>query len=161
MPIEFSMKAREVSSQAPDSMVLEQFALRAENRSIFDVTYESVKSFVDTLTPADQAVFLKEFSLSTADMNDRAKAAEAINEAMAKRFEADLPATSGVVEKELIRAMAKMLKGEAESITLEGKNQNDLTMVQIQNALQESSTMSEEEAKKFMDDKFKIEVETH
>ncbi len=161
MPIEFSMKAKEVSSQAPDSMVLEEFALRTENRSISDVTYESVKSFVSTLSAGDQAVFLKEFSLSPADMNDRAKATKAINDAMAKRFEADLPSTPGVVEKELIRAMAKMLKGEAESITLEGKNQNNLTMVQIQNALQQSSTMSEEEAKKFMDDKFRIEVETH
>lgn len=161
MPIEFSMSAREVSSQAPDSMVLEQFALSAENRSIFDVTYESVKSFVSTLSAADQEVFLKEFSLRPADMNDRAKASKVINETMAKRFEADLPNTPGVVEKELIRAMAKMLKGEAESITLEGKNQNDLTMVQIQNALQQSATMSEEEAKKFMNDKFRIEVETH
>lgn len=159
MPIEFSMKAKEVSSQAPDSMVLERFALRAENRSITDVTYESVKSFVDTLSPSDQAVFLKEFSLTAAQMNDRPKAAKAINEAMAKRFEADLSSTPGVVEKELIRAIAKMLKGEADSITLEGKNQNDLTMVQIQNALQQSATMSEEEAKKFMDDKFRIEVE--
>lgn len=158
MPIEFSMKAKEVSSSAPDSMILEQFALRAENRSISDVTYESVKSFVDSLPLSDQGVFLKEFGLSPEDMKDRKKASSAINTAMAKRFESDLSSTSGVVEKELIRAMVQMLKGEAESITLEGKNQNDLTMVQIQNALQQSAAMSEEEAKKFMEDKFKIEV---
>lgn len=161
MPIEFTMKARDVSSQAPDSMILETFALHAENRSISDVTYESVKSFVDTLSTTDQAVFLKEFGLSPEDMKDRKKAAAAINTAIAKRFESDLPSTSGVVEKELIRAMIQMLKGDEDMISLEGKNQNNLTMVQIQNALQQSSTMSEEEAKKFMDDKFKIEVKAH
>lgn len=158
MPIEFSMKAKEVSSTAPDSMILEKFALRAENRAISDVTYESVKSFLDTLPVADQEVFLKEFGLSKGQMNDRQKASIAINASIAKRFESDLSATSGVVEKELIRAMIEMLKGEAEAITLEGKNQNNLTMTQIQNALQQSSTMSEDAAKKFMDDKFKIEV---
>lgn len=161
MPIEFTMKARDVSSQAPDSMILETFALHAENRSISDVTYESVKSFVDTLSTTDQAVFLKEFGLSPEDMKDRKKAAAAINTAIAKRFESDLPSTSGVVEKELIRAMIQMLKGDEDMISLEGKNQNNLTMVQIQNALQQSSTMSEDEAKKFMDDKFKIEVKAH
>lgn len=158
MPIEFSMKAKEVSSTAPDSMILEKFALRAENRAISDVTYESVKSFLDTLPVADQEVFLKEFGLSKGQMDDRQKASIAINASIAKRFESDLSATSGVVEKELIRAMIEMLKGEAEAITLEGKNQNNLTMTQIQNALQQSSTMSEDAAKKFMDDKFKIEV---
>lgn len=158
MPIEFSMKAKELSSQAPDSMVLEQFALRVENRSIADVTYESVKSFVDALSPADQAVFLKEFSLTPAQMNDRPKAAKAINTAIAKRFEADVPNTQGIVEKELIRAMIQILKGDATEIVLEGENQKELTMVQVQNALQQSATMSDEEAKKFMDDKFKIEV---
>ena len=91
-------------------------------------------------------------------MNNRQKASVAINNAIAKRFEADLPMTPGIVEKELIRAMVKMLKGETDTIILEGKNQNDLTMVKIQNALQQSSSMSEEAAKKFMDDKFKIEV---
>lgn len=161
MPIEFSMKAKEVSSQAPDSMVLEQFALSAENRSIADVTYESVQSFAATLSSADQEVFLKEFSLKPADMNDRVKASKAINEAIAKRFEADLPNTSGVVEKDMIRAMIQMLKGEAKKIALEGKNQKELTMVEIQSALLQSSSMSDEEAKKFMDDKFKIKVETY
>ena len=43
------MSAREVSSSAPDSMILDEFALSIENRSIGDVTYESVKSFVDSL----------------------------------------------------------------------------------------------------------------
>ena len=158
MPIEFSMSAREVSSSAPDSMILDEFALSIENRSIGDVTYESVKSFVDSLKEDEKGIFLKEFALTPTDMNNRQKASVAINNAIAKRFEADLPMTPGVVEKELIRAMVKMLKGETDTIILEGKNQNDLTMVKIQNALQQSSSMSEEAAKKFMDDKFKIEV---
>lgn len=159
MPLEFSMNAREVSSSAPDSMILEEFSLTLENRAISDVTYESVKNFTDTLQKDDKAVFLKEFALTPADMNDKAKAARAINTAIAKRFEADLPNTSGVVEKDLIRAMIQMLKGEIEKITLEGENKNNLPMVQIQNALQQSSTMNDTEARKFMEDKFKIEVE--
>ncbi|MFZ2891234.1 hypothetical protein [Sulfuricurvum sp.] len=158
MPLEFSMSARDVSSSAPDSMILEEFALSMENRAIGDVTYESVKSFVDSLQEEEKGIFLKEFALTPADMSDRKKASVAINNAIAKRFEADLPATSGIVEKELIRAMVKMLKGQTDTIVLEGKNQNDLTMVKIQSALQQSSTMSEEEAAKYMSDKFKIEV---
>ncbi|WP_310440365.1 hypothetical protein [Sulfuricurvum sp.] len=159
MPLEFSMSARDVSSQAPDSMILEEFSLTLENRAISDVTYESVKSFTDTLQKEDKAIFLKEFALTPADMNDRKKASSAINAAIAKRFESDLPNTPGVVEKDLIRAMIQMLKGEIEEITLEGKNKNNLTMVQIQNALQQSSAMKDIEARKFMEDKFKIEVE--
>ena len=158
MPLEFSMSARDVSSSAPDSMILEEFALSMENRAIGDVTYESVKSFVDSLQEEEKGIFLKEFALTPVDMNDRKKASIAINNAIAKRFEADLPTTSGIVEKELIRAMVKMLKGQTDTIVLEGKNQNDLTMVKIQSALQQSSTMSEEEAAKYMEDKFKIEV---
>lgn len=160
MPLEFSMKAREISSEAPDSMILERFALHAENKAISDVTYESVKSFVDTLNTEEKGLFLKEFGLTPAQINDRAKASKAINDAIAKRFESDLPSTSGIVEKELIRAMIEMLKGEADTISLEGKNKNDLTMVQIQEVLQKSSTMSEAEAKKYMDDKFQLEVTT-
>lgn len=161
MPIEFSMSAREVSSQTPDGMILEEFALTLENRAISDVTYESVKAFTDTLQNDEKGLFLKEFALSAADMNDKEKASKAINAAIAKRFEADLPNTSGVVEKDMIRAMIQMLKGEATEIALEGKNQKDLTMVQIQNALMQSSSMSDEEARKFMDDKFKLEVESN
>lgn len=159
MPLEFSMRARDVSSQAPDAMILEEFTLTLENRAISDVTYESVKSFTDTLQKDDKAIFLKEFALTPADMNDRKKASSAINAAIAKRFESDLPNTPGVVEKDLIRAMIQMLKGEIEEISLEGENQNNLSMVQIQNALQQSSTMKDSEARKFMEDKFKIEVE--
>ena len=159
MPLEFSMNARDVSSSAPDSMILEEFSLTLENRAISDVTYESVKSFTDTLQKDDKATFLKEFALTPAELNDRKKASLAINTAIAKRFESDLPNTPGVVEKDLIRAMIQMLKGEVDEITLEGENKNDLSMVQIQNALLQSSTMSDEEARKFMDDKFKIEVE--
>lgn len=159
MPLEFSMSAREVSSAAPDSMILEEFALTVENRAISDVTYESVKSFTDTLQKEEQTIFLKEFSLSPSSLNDKEKASIAINAAIAKRFEADLPNTPGVVEKDLIRAMIQMLKGEVDEITLQGKNQKELSMVQIQNALLQSSTMSDEEARKFMDDKFKLEIE--
>lgn len=160
MPMEFSMSAREISSAAPDSMILEEFALKVENRAISDVTYESVKSFTDTLQKEEQAIFLKEFALSPSELNDKEKASKAINAAIAKRFEADVPNTPGVVEKDLIRAMIQMLKGEIEEITLEGKNQKELSMVQIQNALLQSSTMSDEEARKFMDDKFKLEIES-
>lgn len=160
MPLEFSMMARNVSSAAPDSMLLDHFALSIENRAISDVTYESVKSFTDTLQPAEKAIFLKEFALSPADMNDKEKASMAINTAIAKRFEADLPNISGVIEKDLIRAMIQMLKGEKSEIVLEGENKNDLTMAQIQNALQQSSAMGDDEARKFMEDKFKIEVES-
>lgn len=158
MPLEFSMSARDVSSSAPDSMILDNFALTIENRAISDVTYESVKSFVDTLKEEEKGIFLKEFALSSQEMNDRKKASDAINNAIAKRFEADLPTTPGIVEKELTRAIIKMLKGQTDTIVLEGKNQNDLTMVRIQNALQQSSTMSEAEAEKYMADKFKIDV---
>jgi hypothetical protein len=160
MPIEFSMSARDVSSQSPDSMILENFALTLENRAISDVTYESVKTFVDALPKEDKAIFLKEFSLLPSDMDDKGKASKAINAAIAKRFEADLPNTSGVVEKDMIRAMIQMLKGEATEIALEGKNKKDLTMAQIQNVLLQSSSMSDEEARKFMDDKFRLSVET-
>ena len=159
MPLEFSMSAHEVSSTAPDSMILEKFALGIENRAISDITYESVKSFADTLGEEEKAIFLKEFSLTSSDMNERKKASIAINNAIAKRFEADLSTTSGMVEKELIGAMIKMLKGEIETIVLEGKNKNDLTMIQVQDALRQSSTMTAPEAEKYMADKFKIEVE--
>jgi hypothetical protein len=160
MPFEFSMSAREVSSQTPDSMILDHFALTLENRAISDVTYGSVKSFVDTLPKEDKGLFLKEFGLNLSEMNDKEKAAKAINGAIAKRFEADLVNTSGVVEKDLIRTMIQMLKGEIDEITLSGKNQKELSMVQIQNALVQSAAMSDDKARTFMEDKFKIEVES-
>lgn len=159
MPLEFSMSAREVSSQAPDSMILEHFALTLENRAISDVTYASVKSFVDTLPKEDKGLFLKEFGMSHAELDDKKKAAQVINRAIAKRFEADLANTSGVVEKDMIRAMIQMLKGEVTEITLSGKNQKELSMVEIQNALVQSADMSDDKARTFMEDKFKIEVE--
>lgn len=160
MPLEFSMSARDVSNGSPDSMILEHFALVMENRAISDVTYASVKNFADTLPQEDKALFLKEFSLTPDDMNDKEKAAVSINTAIAKRFEADLPNTQGIVEKELVRSMIQMLKGKADEITLSGENQKDMTIIQIQNALQQSIAMGDEEARKFMDDKFRIEVET-
>jgi hypothetical protein len=159
MPLEFSMRARNVSSETPDTMILERFALTVENRAISDVTYESIKSFTDTLSNEEKSIFLKEFSLTPTELNDKEKGSRAINTAIAKRFEADLPNTQGVVEKDLIRAMIQMLKGEIDQITLVGKNQKELTMVQIQNALLQSSSMNDEEARKFMEDKFKIKVE--
>lgn len=161
MPIEFSMEAREISSAKPDSMILEHFALNAENKAISDVTYESVKSFLDTLHPSEQGAFLKEFSLIPTDMKDKKKASRAINNAIAKRFESDLKLTQGSIEKELIRAMMKILQGTASEVTLAGENQNDLTIAQVQNALVQSSAMNEENAQKFMGDKFKLEVETN
>lgn len=159
MPLEFSMSAREISSQTPDSMILEYFTLTLTNRAISEVTYESVKSFTDTLQKEEKALFLKEFSLAPLDMNDKEKAAIAINKAIAKRFEADLSNTQGVVEKDLIRAMIQMLKGEIDEISLSGKNQKEMSMVQVQNALLQSLSMSDDKARKFMDDKFRIEVE--
>lgn len=159
MPIRFSMEARDVSSIAPDSMVLDHFSLSAKNRSLSDVTYESVKSFVDLLKPEEKGVFLKEFGLTAADMANKEKASAAINAAMAKRFEADLAVTRGAVEKELILAIIAVLKGEASEIVLEGKNQKDLTLAQVQDALSRSSMMSEEAAQKFMNEKFTIHIE--
>lgn len=159
MPLEFSMRAREVSNNAPDAMILETFALRVENRAVSDVTYESVKSFTDTLQKDEKILFLKEFDLKPADMNNKEKASVAINTAIAKRFEADLQSTSGVIEKELIRAIIQMLQGKIDEIVLRGENQNNLTMVQIQTALQQSSSMSDDAAHTYMEDKFTIEVE--
>lgn len=159
MPLEFSMRAREVSSDAPDAMILESFALRVENRAVSDVTYESVKSFTDTLAQDEKALFLKEFDLKPAQMRDKEKASIAINMAIAKRFEADLQSTSGVIEKELIRAMIQMLQGKIDEIVLRGENQNNLTIGQIQTALQQSSSMGDEAARTYMEDKFTIEVE--
>jgi len=158
MPIRFSMKAREVTGLAPDSMILENFSLSAKNRALSDVTYGSVKSFVDLLKPEEKEVFLKEFGLTPMSMEDKEKASLAINEAMAKRFEADLPETRGVVEKELLRAIIKLLKAEATEIVLEGENKKELSIAQVQNALSLSSTMSEDAAHKYMDDKFTITV---
>lgn len=160
MPIRFSMEARNVSSITPDSMVLEHFSLSAKNRSLSDVTYESVKSFVDPLKPEEKELFLKEFGLSGEEMSDKKKASSAINAAMAKRFEADLADTHGAVEKELIEAIIAVLKGEASEIILEGKNQKELSVAEIQNALSRSSAMSEAEAQKFMADKFTIKIES-
>lgn len=160
MPLEFSMSARNVSNTSPDLMIMDHFILTMEDRAISDVTYESVKSFADTLESDDKEEFLKEFNLTSSDMNDRAKASHLINVAIAKHFEADLPNAPGAIEKDLIRAMIGMLKGESREITLEGKNQKDLTMLQLQNALQQSSTMHGEEAQKYMDDKFKLEVDS-
>lgn len=159
MPLEFSMKAREISSEKPDSMILERFALNAQDRAISDVTYESVKRFLDTLHPNEKGLFLKEFSLLPADMKNKEKASSAINKAIAKRFENDLKQTQGSIEKELIRAMMKILEGSAKEATLAGENQNDLTIAQVQRALAQSSAMNEEEARMFMDNKFKLEVQ--
>lgn len=159
MPIRFSMKAREVSSSTPDSMVLDQFSMSAENRALSDVTYGSVKSFVDFLKPEEKGIFLKEFGLTAEEMGNKEKASSAINLAMAKRFEADLAETKGIVEKELTRAIIKILKAEATEIVLKGENKNELSMAQIQNALVQSSSMSEEAAQKFMEDKFTLTVE--
>lgn len=156
LPIRFAMEAHQVSAVAPDSMILDHFSLSAENRALSDVTYGSVKSFHDTLTPAEQTLFLKEFGLTPEEMSDKKKAAAIIDAAMAKRFEGDLANTRGVVEKELIRAIIKILKGDANEVVLEGQNKNNLSVAQVQNALSQSSTMSEDAAKKFMEDKFTI-----
>lgn len=161
MPIEFSMEASDIAGSSPDSMILQKFSLSAENRAISDVTYESVNSFVEQLNPEDKTLFLKEFGLTPSDMLDRTKASKAINSAIAKRFETDLAMTAGIVEKALIRAMIDMLKGEADEIILKGENKDRHTMAQVQNFLLESSTMKEEAAKQFMEDKFVIEVETN
>jgi len=158
MPLEFSMSARDISNTSPDTMILDHFILTMEDRAISDVTYESVKSFADSLADNEKEVFLKEFNLTLPQMNDRPKASHLINIAIAKHFETDLPNTSGMVEKDLINAMIQMLRGETSEITLEGKNQKKLTMIQLQNELQKSSTMSNEEAQKYMDDKFTLEV---
>jgi hypothetical protein len=160
MPLEFSMSARELSNTSPDRMILDHFILTMEDRAISDVTYESVKSFTDALADDEKVEFLKEFNLTPSQMSERAKASHLINVAIAKHFEADLPNTPGVIEKDMIRAIVQMLKGESREITLEGKNQKELTMLQLQNALQHSSTLSDEEAQKYMDDKFKLEVES-
>lgn len=160
MPIEFSMEARNIASGSPDSMILENFSLSVQNRAISDVTYESVKSFVEMLKPEEKALFLKEFGLKPSEMADKAKASEAINGAIAKRFESDLALTAGIVEKELIRAMIAMLKGDADEIVLTGENKNSHTMSQIQSLFLQSATMKEDDAKRFMEDKFTIEVES-
>lgn len=160
MPIEFTMEASGIAGGSPDSMVLKRFSLSAEDRAISDVTYESVNGFAEQLDAGDKTLFLKEFGLVSSDMADKAKASKAINSAIAKRFESDLATTPGIVEKELIRAMIAMLKGEAEEIVLKGENKDRYTMAQVQNFLLQSATMKEEEAKRFMDDKFIIEVET-
>jgi len=161
MPIEFSMKADKIAAMNPDSMILQNFSLSLENRAVSDVTFESVKSFLATLSKEEQTLLLKEFSLTPADMEDKEKASEAINTAIAKRFEGDLALTQGIVEKELIRAIIKMLKGDADAITLQGENKNNLSLGQIQNALANTATMSDESAQKFMEDKFDIAVKTN
>lgn len=160
MPMEFSMSARNISNTSPDMMIMDHFILTMEDRAISDVTYESVKSYADTLERDEKEEFLKEFNLSSSQMNDRAKASHLINIAIAKHFEADLPNTPGVIEKDLIRGMIEILKGESRELTLEGQNQKELTMLQLQNALQHSSTMSDDEAQKYMDGKFKLEVDS-
>lgn len=160
MPIEFAMEASDIAGGSPESMVLRNFSLSAENRAISDVTYESVNSFALQLSPEEKNLFLKEFGLRPADMGDKTKASQAINAAIAKRFETDLATTSGVVEKELIRAMIAMLKGDVGEIVLKGENKERYTMAQVQSFLLRSSGMKEEEAKQFMEDKFVIEVET-
>lgn len=160
MPIEFSMEASDISSGMPDSMVLRKFSLGAEDRAISDVTYESISSLYTQLPPGERGHFLKEFGLKSSDMNDKAKASSAIKNTIAKRFETDLAMTQGSVEKELIRAMIAVLKGEADEITLKGENKGQYTMLQVQNFLLQTAGMNEEEGKRFMEDKFVIEVES-
>ncbi len=160
MPIRFSMKASDIASGMPDSLVLQTFTLEAENRAISEVTYESVRRFAESLGSEEKVLLLKEFGLSHDEMKEKEKASLAINETIAKRFEADLSGTTGIVEQELIRAMISMLRGEAEEIVLRGSNQKRYTLLQIQNFLIQSSAMSQEESKRFMSDKFVIEVET-
>jgi hypothetical protein len=159
MPIRFAMEARNVSAIAPDSMILDHFSLSARNKALSDVTYESVKSFVDALSPSEKVPFLKEFGLTAAEMQDKKKAASEIDMAMAKRFESDLVNTRGVVEKELIRAIIKILKGEEIEIVLKGENKKDMSVAQVQNLLLQSSSMRDDAAQKFMEDKFTITVE--
>lgn len=161
MPIEFSMKADKVAADNPDSMVLQNFSLSLEDRAISDVTFESVKSFLKTLPAQDQESFLKEFSLTPKDMQDKAKASKVINAAIAKQFEGDLAMTPGIVEKELTRAVIKILRGDAREITLRGENQNNLSLGDIQKALEQTVTMDDEAAQKYMKDKFDIEVKTN
>ena len=109
------------------------------------------------LKERDRILF--ETCMSALKKNNKEKASVAINTAIAKRFEADLQTTSGVIEKELIRTIIQMLRGEIDEIVLRGENQNNLTMVQIQTALQQSSSMSDDTAHTYMEDKFTIEVE--
>lgn len=160
MPIEFAMEADNIAGGSPDSMILQTFSLRAQDRAISEVTYGSVNSFALQLNPEEQVLFLKEFGLQPSDMKDKAKASKAINGAIARRFENDLAATPGIVEKELIRAMIAMLKGETDEIVLRGENKEHYTVAQIQNFLLQSAQMGEEEAKRFMEEKFVIGVES-
>jgi len=160
MPIEFSMKADKIAANDPDSMILQHFSLSLENKAVSDVTFESVKSFLSTLPLEDQEVFLKEFSLTPNDMEDKPKASKAINAAIAKRFEGDLATTPGLVEKELTRAVIKILRGDAREITLRGENQNNLSLLDIQNALAQTMNMDDEAAQTYMKDKFDIAVTT-
>lgn len=159
MPIEFSMKAREVSGAHPESMILEKFSFSVRDRAISDVTYDSVKSFLQTLQPEEQKTFLKEFALNPSDMGDSAKASRAINAAIAQNLEKSLKETGGVVEKELLRGMIKLLLGEAERISLEGKNKSAMTLMQVQDLLSHAYNMNEEEAARYMENKFTIDVE--
>lgn len=159
MPIEFTMEASRLSGNSPDAMVLHRFSLSAEDRAISDVTYASVAAFAARLTPPDRALFLKEFGLRPSQMEDKAKASDAINRAIAKRFETDLARMSGIVEKEVVRAMIALLRGEADTIILRGENRENHTVGEIQQFLLHSSAMGEEAAKAYMDERFIIEVE--
>lgn len=159
MPVEFSMEAKELSSESAETMVLESFSLSVENRAISDVTYESVKKVYDTLDAEDKTLLLKEFSLKPEDFGDRAKAAAAINAAIAKQMESDAQKIRGGVEKDLIQGIAKVLRGEAKTIRIVGENHGNLPLSEVQNLLSQSSGMDEKEARRFMEDKFTIDVE--
>ncbi len=160
MPIEFSMKARNIAMGMPDAMILDRFALKVHNKAIADVTYESVKSFAATLQPEDKAIFLKEFGLQPSDLDNKEKASRAINAGIARQFENDLKSAHGAVEKELIGAIASLLKGETDEIELSGENKKGLSMVQLQNTLMQSSIMDDERSKQFLEEQFEVKIKT-
>jgi len=137
MPIRVSLVGRNVSTEYIESMVLESFSIEFENKAIADVTFESIVQFSKMLPSSEQRLFLKNFNLEPDDLKERAKASRTINNALADEFEMELKQASGTTQHQLIEALIKVLRKEADTITIEVKNEKSVKFEELQKILSE------------------------
>lgn len=143
MPIRISLVGRNVSSESLEKMVLDSFSITFEDKAISDVTYESIAQFAKLLSAEEQELFLKNFKLVPKDLQERAKASRIINNTLADELESELKQATGKTQHQLIEALVKILRKEAEEVTIQVQNDKGVSFEVLQKILSESNGENE------------------
>lgn len=138
MPIRLSLVGRDISPDSLESMTLESFSIEFEDKAIADVTFESIAQFAKMLPDTEQRIFLKNFKLVPDDLKERAKASRIINNVLADEFETELKLSSGETQHRLIEALIKVLRHEADTVTIEVKNEKSVPFTDLQKMVAEN-----------------------